>query len=140
MHYQRKPYLLPGKFNCKKLLCYNTCEPIQVLSKQDKHKIWFTGFPPTGKSGKTWQNKVVRECFCFSKKSELFLNADYHEIKTCHDIHQKNIVIIISFYEIKFCTKCWKWSGQFVSRSGKKSGTFFPWFLVGTLCVIRDVN
>ncbi len=63
-----------------------------------------TGFPPhslAGKSGKTGENIVVKGIsgnFCFQKFGKHFLNADYCEIKKCHNFHLKNVAIIISCY------------------------------------------
>ncbi len=52
----------------------------------------------TGKSWKIWKNKVVRELLFLQNVRELIKKeeADYCEIKKCHDFHQKNIEIIIS--------------------------------------------
>ncbi len=47
----------------------------------------------TGKSGKTWEKKGVRESK--GKLRNFFFVADYREIKKC-DFHLKNVMIIIS--------------------------------------------
>ncbi len=82
-----------------------------------------------GKSGEIYKNEVVRELSLFCQKvRELFLNADYLDIKK---ISWFSLEIFWDYHfmlQVKLLKKCRKCSGKFVSMSGKKSGNFFSDF------------
>ncbi len=98
-----------------------------------------TDLETQGKPGKIKWSRKSGNFFCFSKKSgkvrKPFLNATYHEIKKCCDFHLK--YARLSFQTpVKLLAKYQKWSGKFVSRSGKrlrKTRELFFRFWVGTL-------